>query len=104
VSACSLVSPHISTLGFSEAQTAGRSGRPNNLQRACSSSCTHGTPAGLPPGMPGKAVVMEGAVQQAPQPGRQSILGMLSLPSAELMATAGDDVDNANGNYSCWSA
>jgi hypothetical protein len=29
-------------------------------------SCTQGTPAGLPWGMPGRALVMEGAMQQAP--------------------------------------
>jgi hypothetical protein len=29
------------------------------------------TPAGLPPGMPGIGLLMEGAMQQAPQPGRQ---------------------------------
>lgn len=31
----------------------------------------HGTPAGLPCGMPGKGEVMEGAMQQAAQEGRQ---------------------------------
>jgi hypothetical protein len=34
------------------------------------SSWTQGTPAGLPSGMPGMALVMDGAMQQAPQPGR----------------------------------
>jgi hypothetical protein len=42
-------------------------------QRASSASCTQRTPAGLPPGMPGMGELMEGAMQQAPQPGRQSI-------------------------------
>ncbi|WP_260115291.1 MULTISPECIES: hypothetical protein [unclassified Massilia] len=32
----------------------------------------HLTPAGFPCGMPGMDEVIEGAVQQAPQPGRQS--------------------------------
>ncbi|MEI6546228.1 MAG: hypothetical protein WCN85_04325 [Burkholderiales bacterium] len=32
-------------------------------------------PAGLPCGMPGIGVVMEGAVQHAPQPGRHGIDG-----------------------------
>jgi hypothetical protein len=36
------------------------------------------TPAGLPWGMPGMGELMEGAVQQAPQPGRQS-MGVLLL-------------------------
>ena len=39
-------------------------------QRMSSPSCTHGTPAGLPSGMPGIGLVMDGAMQQAPQPGR----------------------------------
>jgi hypothetical protein len=34
-----------------------------------------GTPAGLPLGMPGIGLVMEGAMQQAPQPGRQLAAG-----------------------------
>lgn len=29
-------------------------------------------PAGLPPGIPGMGLVIDGAVQQAPQPGRQA--------------------------------
>ncbi|MDD5611993.1 MAG: hypothetical protein PHF75_03015 [Gallionella sp.] len=41
------------------------------MQRNSSSSCTHGTPAGLPFGMPGRGEVMEGAMQQAAQWGRQ---------------------------------
>ena len=40
-------------------------------QPLCSSSCTQRTPAGLPFGMPGIGELIEGAVQQAPQPGRQ---------------------------------
>jgi hypothetical protein len=40
-------------------------------QRRSASSCTQRTPAGLPCGMPGMAELMEGAMQQAPQPGRQ---------------------------------
>jgi hypothetical protein len=59
--------------GCSEAHTLGRSGLPNRRQRSCSSSCTQRTPAGLPCGMPGIALLIEGAVQQAPQSGRQSI-------------------------------
>lgn len=44
---------------------------PNTLQRKFSSSCTQGTPAGLPSGMPGSGEVIEGAMQQAVQWGRQ---------------------------------
>jgi hypothetical protein len=63
--------PHISAEGCSPPQKGGRCGRPNTLQRNSSSSCTHGTPAGLPFGMPGRGEVMEGAMQQAAQEGRQ---------------------------------
>jgi hypothetical protein len=54
--------PHISADAISCPHTAGLSGRPKIMQR---------TPAGLPCGMPGMAELMEGAMQQAPQPGRQ---------------------------------
>jgi hypothetical protein len=37
------------------------------------SSCAHGTPAGLPLGIPGKGLVMEGAMQHAPHSLRQFI-------------------------------
>lgn len=63
--------PHISIDGRNEAQNAGRSGFPNNLQRRSASSCTQGTPAGLPCGMPGMGEVIDGAMQQAPQRLRQ---------------------------------
>ena len=36
------------------------------------SSWMQGTPAGLPSGMPGIALVMDGAMQQAPQRGRHA--------------------------------
>ncbi len=74
-SACSRDSPHISAEGCNPPQKAGRSGLPNTLQRNASSSCTHGTPAGLPCGMPGRGEVMEGAMQQAAQEGRQIMVG-----------------------------
>ena len=65
------VSPHIVSDGCSDPHTAGRPGWPNKRQRSCSSSCTQGTPAGLPWGMPGIGVLIDGAMQQAAQPGRQ---------------------------------
>jgi hypothetical protein len=65
--------PHISAEGCKLAQKAGRSGRPKNAQRSSSVSCTQRTPAGLPSGMPGKGVLIEGAMQQAAQLGRQII-------------------------------
>ncbi len=71
--ASSREAPHISAEGCSPPQKAGRCGWPNTLQRSSSSSCTHGTPAGLPFGMPGRREVMDGAMQQAAQEGRQFI-------------------------------
>ncbi len=62
--------PHMSADGRRLPQKPGRSGRPNNRQRMSASNCAHGTPAGLPSGMPGRAEVMDGAMQQAPQPSR----------------------------------
>jgi hypothetical protein len=52
-------------------QTAGRSGRPKRRQRFSAVSCAQRAPAGLPWGMPGIAEEIDGAMQQAPQPGRQ---------------------------------
>jgi hypothetical protein len=75
--ACSLDAPHISAEGRSPAQKAGRSGRPKIRQRFSSSSWTHRTPAGLPLGIPGIGLVIEGAMQQAPQPVRHSMLFFL---------------------------
>lgn len=63
--------PHISGPGLNEAQNAGRSGLPNSWHLKASSNCTQATPAGLPCGMPGMGELIEGAVQQAPQPLRQ---------------------------------
>jgi hypothetical protein len=64
-------SPHISRDGCRLPQTFGRPGCPKIRQPLCSSSCTQRTPAGLPFGMPGIGELIEGAMQQAPQPGRQ---------------------------------
>ncbi len=64
---------HISGDGWSPAQTLGRNGEPKILQRCCASSWTQGVLAGLPLGIPGMGLEMEGAVQHAPQSGRQSI-------------------------------
>lgn len=73
VSACSRVAPHISADGRSPAQKAGRSGRPKIRHALSSSSWTQRSPARLPCGMPGMGEVMEGAMQHAPQEGRQFI-------------------------------
>ncbi|MDF9432391.1 hypothetical protein EM868_21780 [Cupriavidus gilardii] len=70
-SAASRDSPHISADGCRPPQKAGRSGRPNTAQRISGSNCAHGTPAGLPWGMPGRGEAIDGAIQQAPQSARQ---------------------------------
>lgn len=71
-SACERWLPHISADGCRDKHTAGRSGRPKSWQRPWLSNCTQATPAGLPSGMPGIAVLMDGAMQQAAQPRRQA--------------------------------
>ena len=63
--------PHISAEGLSCPHTAGRPGWPKMRQALVSSSWMQRTPAGLPPGMPGIGELIDGAMQQAPQPGRQ---------------------------------
>lgn len=56
--------------------TAGRLGSPKILQAPAASNCTHGTPAGLPFGMPGIGLLMDGAMQHAAQPRRQENSGV----------------------------
>jgi hypothetical protein len=63
--------PHISSDGWSPPQNAGRSGCPKIRHRLFAPSCTQRTPAGFPSGMPGMGLVIDGAVQQAPQLSRQ---------------------------------
>lgn len=70
--ACSRLLPHMSSDGCKPPQKAGRCGWPKILQRLSSASCTQRTPAGFPSGMPGIGLVMDGAVQQAPQDGRHA--------------------------------
>ncbi|MBU6271357.1 MAG: hypothetical protein KGQ67_08650, partial [Betaproteobacteria bacterium] len=70
--ACAGESPHIAGDGISPAQQRGRSGRPKRAQRRSAVSCTHRSPAALPCGMPGIGLLIEGAMQQAPHPGRQA--------------------------------
>ena len=71
--ASATLAPHIDSWGRRLTQKAGRSGRPKRAQRKSGSSCTQGTPAGLPQGIPGMGEEMEGAMQHAPQPGRHSM-------------------------------
>ncbi|MBA4231188.1 hypothetical protein D7S78_19950 [Ralstonia pickettii] len=65
--ACVAEPPHMSGSGCKLLQTAGRSGWPKIRQPLASSSCAQRTPAGLPFGMPGMGLEMEGAMQHAPQ-------------------------------------
>ncbi|APD11410.1 hypothetical protein UC34_25430 [Pandoraea vervacti] len=65
--ACTRSLPHISREGCNDPHTAGRCGLPKIWQRSSSSSCTQRVFAGLPFGMPGMGVEMEGAMQQAAQ-------------------------------------
>jgi hypothetical protein len=68
---------HMSGSGASERHTSGRVGWPNSRQRWWASSWMQRTPAGLPEGMPGIGDEIEGAMQHAPQPGRQSMADCL---------------------------
>ena len=72
--------PHISGVGLRLTHTAGRSGFPKSAQRQSGSNCTHGIPAGFPWGMPGIGEEIEGAMQQAPHSGRQSMPPAKPLP------------------------
>lgn len=90
VMACSRDSPHISMPGARPAQNAGRCGWPKIRQALASSSCTQRIPAGLPAGMPGIGLVIEGAMQQAPQPGRHCI-GRSRLLAGQLFFQVDSD-------------
>ncbi|MBK8766842.1 MAG: hypothetical protein IPM01_20395 [Burkholderiaceae bacterium] len=65
--------PHISAEGRNPAQHAGRSGLVKIAHRKSSVSCAQRTPAGLPCGMPGMGLEIDGAMQQAPQAARQAM-------------------------------
>jgi len=79
--ACAAVPPHMSGSGWRLPHTAGRSGWPKMRQRLAASSCAQRTPAGLPCGMPGIGLEMEGAMQHAPHWGRQSMAVRAKFPS-----------------------
>lgn len=66
ISACWRLSPHISAEGWRPEQQAGRSGRPKMVQFSSESRKRQASPAGL------FSEEIEGAMQQAPQPGRQA--------------------------------
>jgi hypothetical protein len=71
--ASSKLPPHIDSCGRRLSQKDGLSGLPKRLHRLSSLNWTHRTPAGLPPGIPGIGELIEGAMQHAPQPVRQSM-------------------------------
>jgi hypothetical protein len=71
--ASSALPPHIPALGRKLRQTAGRAAMPNSRQRFSGVKWAQRIPAGLPPGIPGMGEEIEGAMQQAPHPGRQFI-------------------------------
>lgn len=91
--AASRDAPHISSDGVSPEQQAGRSGCPKMAHRFASVSWIQRTPAGFPFAMPGMGLVMEGAMQQAPQSGRQEravlFMPLLDRIGAEDARTAG---------------
>jgi hypothetical protein len=68
IMACWRDSPHISSEGCKPPQQEGRSGRPKIVQRKSAPRFGQGCPAGL------FSEEMEGAMQQAPHPGRHSML------------------------------
>lgn len=70
--ACAVEGPHICADGRSLSHTAGRRGSPNSRQRLSLLNWTQRTPAALPPDIPGIGELIEGAMQQAPQPGRHA--------------------------------
>lgn len=72
VNASSLLSPHMSFIGFNEEQTAGLSGIPKREQRFSSVKFTQRIPAGFPFGMPGIGPAIEMTMQHAPHPARHS--------------------------------
>lgn len=73
------LSPHISDDGCRPEHTDGRSGCSKIMHRISSASCMHRTPAGLPLGIPGIGLVIEGAVQHAPQLGRQEWCSLILM-------------------------
>ena len=64
---------HMSAIGLRLAQTAGRSGWRKIAQRESLVRWMQRTPAGFPSGIPGIGDEIEGAMQHAPQPERQSM-------------------------------
>ena len=70
--------------GISALQTAGRWLLPNKVHRRWASKCPQGTPAGLPWGCAGVGLLMDGAMQQAAQFGRQ-LMGVNDMMELSVM-------------------
>lgn len=88
VIAASRLVRHISCDGCRPEQTFGRRGEPKMLQRLSAESWTQRVLAGLPLGIPGIGLLIDGAVQQAPQSGRHSINGSLLVMNRAANANA----------------
>lgn len=71
--ASALLVPQNASSAWKPPHTAGRSGEPNRSQRLVLSRWAQRTPEGLPWGMRGSGDEIDGAMQQAPQPGRHSM-------------------------------
>ncbi len=72
--ASSRVVKHMSLVGCKPEHTFGRKDEPKIRHKLSSESCTHLVFIGLPSGIPGIGDEIEGAIQQAPQPLRHSML------------------------------
>jgi hypothetical protein len=86
-SAESRLFPHIGSDGFRPEQQAGLRGSPKIAHRRSSPSCTQRTPAGLPSGIPGIALEMDGAMQHAPHASRHAWTDFLGSGTAAMDRT-----------------
>lgn len=73
-----LLSAQISTFAENFSQTSGLREEAKIRHRLSWLNCTQRTPAGFPSGIPGMAEEIDGAMQQAPQPGRQVIFSVMN--------------------------
>src|SRR5579864_2950053 len=73
-------------------------------QRLSASSWTQRTPAGLPAGMPGIGEEIDGAMQHAPQPGLQSMLGSTTRVQRRISAVPVEVGRAARATLRSWIA
>ncbi len=78
--------PHISREGARLRQNSGRRGLSWIAHRFSAVRFAHLTPAGLPPGIPGKGVAIDGAMQQAAHPGRHNVTASASAPTSRMFS------------------